>query len=115
MKLNNLCKNTFIFFIFILIIFFMTFPLMLKMNSSIPGFQSTDESFAVLQHFWWLRYSFINHLSWRNEYFTAYPFGIQREPVFIHPLWFHISRYLSIITNEIVTYNLIVLFNLIVS
>ena len=101
--------------LFLIVLFIMTFPLMLKMGSSIPGSRNTDESFAVLQQFWWQKYSHIKHTPSTDEYLTASPFGIKHEAVFIHPLWHHISRFLSIATNEIMAYNLIVITNLILS
>ncbi len=101
--------------IFLIILFFITFPLLLHTNRYIPGFYSSDEPFAVLQGFWWLKFSFTNHYQWTNEFVTAYPFGIQHVSPGFHPLWFHISKFISIISNWILAYNLPVICNFIIS
>ena len=113
--MRNRSKNIAIFILFFVIISIMTFPLLIKINVSMPGSETTDESFAVVQFFWWLKYSFLNHAPWQAEYVTAYPFNLNHPDIFIHPLWFHICRYLSIVMNEKLSYNLTILINLIAS
>lgn len=113
--MRNRNKNIAIFILFFVMISIMTFPLLIKINVSMPGSETTDESFAVVQFFWWLKYSFLNHAPWQAEYVTAYPFNLNHPDIFIHPLWFHICRYLSIMMNEVLSYNLTILINLIAS
>lgn len=94
-----------IIFSFILLTAVFTFPLALEMNSYIAGFHSTDESYAALWNFWWLKYAFRNHLPYSNCTVIAKPFGINNARSG-YPLWNFINTWLSIMTNNVFTYNL---------
>jgi hypothetical protein len=92
--------------IFLLILILFTFPLFFHITEYIPGFHSSDEPFAVLQRFWWLRFSFLNHYQWFNESITVYPFGQHHDLQILSSLWFHIGRLISIAGSWIIAYNL---------
>lgn len=109
---NNFKKNfSTIFLIFILIIL-MTFPLTLRINTYIPGFFSTDESYVILWHAWLVKFSLLNTFLIKKTQLIAYPFGIDfYVNKTIGYLWFFINYFLSILTNPVLTYNFQVLFN----
>ena len=80
-----------------------TFPLMVKMNTCLPGFASTDEPYAALWHFWWTKYSSIKHLDYSNLNMIAAPFGQQNLGLYCY--WNSINKFLSITTSPAFTYN----------
>lgn len=92
----------------------MTYPLLFKINTHIPGFFSTDEPFAALWDSWRIKYSFSNHISLRYTPLIAYPFGVDLYNAgFFAYLWMGIICILSILTNHVITYNIQVLLNFI--
>jgi len=115
MKLNRPGKITGVFVLFSLLTLIATYPLIFKINSSIPGFFSTDEPFSVLWHYWWLKFSFINHIPETFCNFVAYPFGIDFSGNLNMPVWSTIFKYLSIFTNEIFAYNIMLISSFILS
>lgn len=102
-------------FAFFVLVSVMTFPLIFNLTQAIPGFQSTDESYAVLRYFWWFKYAFMHHLPVDHDSMQAYPFGAKYYSGVMYLGWFHLTRFLSILTNEILTYNLTVLANLVLA
>ena len=69
-------KNKFIIlFIIFGLIMVMTYPLVIKITTHIPGFFSTDESYGSLWESWRIQYSVFNHLPVRKTLLIAYPFG----------------------------------------
>lgn len=92
----------------------MTYPLILRFTTHIPGFGHTDESYSVLWHSWFIKFSLLNHLSIQKTPLIGYPFGVElytgNQP-FGH-IFFAINWILSIITTPVLTYNLQVLVNL---
>ncbi|MDD4899086.1 MAG: hypothetical protein PHT31_00595 [Candidatus Omnitrophica bacterium] len=105
-------KHLFPALIFIILIFIMTFPLVLNINKSIPGFFSTDESYGALWDSWRIKFSFLNHLSFTHVSLIAYPFGVDYyQSGFISYLWVGIIYLLSILTNPAISFNIQVLLN----
>lgn len=102
-------KSIIICILIILITALITFPLILKMDSYIPGFFSTDESFAALSNFWWLKHAFIHHFNDTHYSGIAVPFGMDVKSGY--PLWNAINKWLSILTNHIFAYNLEIFFS----
>ncbi|MDP2939857.1 MAG: hypothetical protein Q8O13_07255 [Candidatus Omnitrophota bacterium] len=105
-------KIFFVLIFFIILEMIMTYPLIFKINSHIPGFFSTDEPYSVLWNAWFTKYSLKHDLSIKKTDFLAYPFGIDfftNKP--INYLWFLINYSYSILTNPALTYNLQIIFN----
>lgn len=91
----------------------MTYPLILKITSYIPGFFSTDEPFGAMWSFWRIKYSFLNNLSLKHTDLIAYPFGIDIfSSGFISYIWLGLTHLLSIITTPVLTWNIQIIINL---
>lgn len=86
-----------------------TYPLIIKIKDHIPGFYSTDEPFAALWSFWWLKYSWLKGLAGWDYSTLAVPFGINFVRFSIFPIWEFINKWLAIFTNNVFPYNLEVL------
>jgi len=105
MKKHLICAG-----LFILLIIIMTFPLVFKINTAMPGFFSTDESYSPVWNAWWLKFCFLNHQPINPVNCLAYPFG---NPYYLFGyLFFLINLPLAIFTNPVFTYNAQVLANL---
>lgn len=105
-------KTILIIFIFLAIIFLMTYPLCLNVSDQVPGFFSSDESLAPLWHSWFNNYAFRHNLSVKYTDLLAYPFGIEfykNTPIFY--VYFIITYILGVFTNPALTYNLQILSN----
>ena len=96
--------------LFVLIVSIITFPLIFKLNAYMPGFFSSDESYAPIWNAWWLKFCLINHLPNNPVSSLAYPFG--NDYFFFGYLFFLINFSLAFLTNPIFTYNFQVLVNL---
>lgn len=101
----------YILLLFLLLTVLATFPLVFRIKSVIPGFEYTDEPFSALWNFWWLKFSFIQHLDGARYTTVAAPFGMDGRSGY--PLWNFINQWLSIITDNVVAYNIEVLFSFI--
>lgn len=99
--------------LFIILTSLLTFPLILKINSSIPGSDTTDEPYAALWNFWWLEYSWQNSLP-EHKPLIAMPWGIDNYKSG-QPLWNSFNKWFSVLTNNIFTYNLEALFGFFLS
>jgi hypothetical protein len=102
-----------VIFIYLALIFAATFPLVPNINRYIPGFFSTDESYAILWNAWFNEYSLAHGLSIKKTDLIAYPFGIDfytNKPVGY--LWFGVNYLLSVLTTPILTFNIQILMNL---
>ncbi len=97
----------------LILIIVMTFPLVFNLTTCIPGFFSSDESFAVLWNAWANKFISSSKIPLKATDFIAYPFGIGSQGSnLIGYLWFSINYLLSIFTTPALTYNLQVIFNL---
>lgn len=91
----------------------LTFPLIFKITTHIPGFFSTDESYGLLWDSWRIKYAFWHKLSLTQTFFIAYPFGINIYVTgYFSSLWLLLHHLLSIFTSLVFTYNLQVIINL---
>lgn len=93
--------------LFILLTGILTFPLVFKFNSYIPGFSSTDEPYGALWHFWWMKYSIANHLDTSDIKMIAAPFGQIMNSGYVY--WNSINKLLLQISNPVFAYNIQVL------
>lgn len=98
---------------FILLTIITTYPLIFNMNTYIPAFESTDEPFAALWNFWWLKYITVNKLPSLLASQIAFPFGQDLRGGY--PLWNFINKWLSVFTNNIFAYNLEALLSFVLS
>lgn len=101
-----------IFFIILTAIF--TYPFIFRMNTSIAGWQSTDEPFAALWNSWWYKYAFEHHLD--DSYYSviAAPYGVKTGGT-VYPVWNFLYRWSSILTNDIFPFNIQVFLSFILS
>ncbi|MDP3732514.1 MAG: hypothetical protein Q8R31_05815 [Candidatus Omnitrophota bacterium] len=113
-KNNSFLRHMAVVFIFISLTFVMTYPLFLKINSSIPGFHSTDE--PSVWYFWWLKYAHINKLDANSCQFLAYPFGQDYSIYWVlYPLWTAFKNATALLTNPSFAYNIEIILSFILS
>lgn len=103
-------KHLFVVGLFVIVIIVMTFPLVFKLNTYLPGFFSTDESYEPVWYSWWMKFCLTNHLPINPVSCLAYPFGNSYN--FFGYLFFLINLLLVLLTKPIITYNFQVLGNL---
>jgi hypothetical protein len=99
--------------LFVMLIGVMTFPLFLKLTTCMPGYFSTDESYAVLWNAWLTKYSFTHHIFMGKTEFINYPFGIDilnNRPS--NYLWVWINAALALLSTPVLTYNIQLIANL---
>ncbi|MFH2146190.1 MAG: DUF3108 domain-containing protein [Candidatus Omnitrophota bacterium] len=101
-KIKIFKKELFVVSGYILLSIYATFPVILKFNSAFYGM--ANDPLAWMWKFWWLKHSHVKGLDSSFCNILAYPFGV-KMPVF-YPIWEPIYRCLSILTGEVITYNL---------
>ncbi|MBU0633739.1 MAG: hypothetical protein KKB82_09210, partial [Candidatus Omnitrophica bacterium] len=101
-KIKIFKKELFVVIGYILLSIYATFPVILKFNSAFYG--TATDPLAWMWKFWWLKHSYAKGLDLSFCNILAYPFGV-KMPVF-YPIWGPIYRCLSILTGEVVAYNL---------
>lgn len=102
-----------IIILFLILLSFFTYPLVFNLNSSIPGFSSSDETYAALWYFWWMKFSDSNDLNITNLSVISYPFGQIVQPGYTY--WNFINKKLALISNPCITYNIQVLLSFILT
>jgi len=98
--------------IIVILIIITTFPLVFKVNSCMPAFFSTDESFGVLWSAWLTKFNIVNHLPFVKTDFIAYPYGVELYSTLVGYIWFAINFILAMLTNPVLVYNIQVLLNI---
>ncbi len=113
-KNRNFFICVLVILLFVVLTFIMTFPLFTKVNSSMPGFHSTDE--PSVWYFWWLKYAHISNLDHRSCQYLAYPYG-QDYGVYdsLYPLWSAFKRVMALTTNPCFSYNIEIILSFILS
>jgi hypothetical protein len=102
--------------LFVIFTLMLTYPLVFKMNSAVPGFFYTDEPYGVLWNFWRIDYSWKNNLSLKFTDLVAYPFGIDFSHKFPKVyFWDMMTFLLGIIMKSALAYNIQVLLNFVLS
>lgn len=106
-----------VFVLFILLTVIMTFPLIFKITTHIPGFFSTFEPMGVMWNFWRIKYSFWNNIPlFGKTFLVAYPFGMKLyDTGYISFLWQFWCHILSIFTTPVLAWNIQILHNLFLS
>lgn len=87
-----------------------TFPLPFCATTHIPGFYSSDEPYAALWNFWWLKHAFQENISPESCDLVAAPFGLGNCKSG-YPFWNFINAWLSILTSNVAAYSVEVLFS----
>lgn len=91
-----------------------TWPLVMKISTSMPGWPA--DNFAFLYKLWWFRNAIYERGQWPLFDPNSYaPFGFdlgQGEPTLVNTLP---GALLGTITNDVVSYNLLILFSFVVS
>lgn len=105
----------FISLLFIFVIAIFTFPFLFKLNTSISGFESTDEPYGLLWFFWWLKYSHVHHLAADFAPVISSPFGMDLTLAPSYPIAYSIYKWSTIMLGEILAYNLQNIISLILS
>lgn len=108
--------NTGIAILYFLIFCLTTYPLIFKIYTHIPGFFSTDESYAILWNAWRIKFSVLNHISLQDINVISYPFGIQlgnNQP--ISYVWVFINYILAMSTSPVLVYNVQAIINFLLS
>ena len=101
--------------IFILLTLLFTFPACLKMNTAVYGPLYGTDSRGTIWQLWWGRYSYENNLKYTFHSTVAAPFGNDVSTFPVGFFWLIIVRWLPILTNEIFTYNLVLILSFILS
>jgi len=104
------------FLIFFLLLAVVTFPLIFKITTHIPGFFSTVEPFTDLADSWRVKFSWQNSLPLSRSSLVGYPFCTYFFSAgFVSYLWLGLFYGLSIFTTPVVTFNLQVFLNFFLS
>ncbi|MFC1804517.1 hypothetical protein ACFLZ3_01655 [Candidatus Omnitrophota bacterium] len=101
--------------LFIFLTAAMTYPLIFRSNSHIPGFFSTDEPYAMLWDHWRIKNSIANNSALDFTDFIAYPYGVElssAETGSVNNLWKLVNFSLAAVFNPPLGYNLQVLINM---
>ncbi len=109
-------KNILIFVTFIFLVTILTFPLVFKITTYIPGFFSSDEPFAGLWDNWRIKHSLENNLPLKFTSLIAHPFGVDLDTSgYKSFLWSGWHYLLSLLTSPILNWNIQILLNLLLS
>lgn len=102
--------NRLILAIFIIAACVMTFPLIIKMGTSIPGFGNTNEPYGIVWKMWWYRFARSTGLNYGNCDFIAYPSGVDFTNIAgATSIWEGLKQLLLIVANEVAAYNILIL------
>ncbi|MEW6101147.1 MAG: hypothetical protein AB1481_02515 [Candidatus Omnitrophota bacterium] len=109
-------RHLIVLLIFLATLTVITYPLVFKINTHIPGFFSTDEPYTFLWDSWRIKYSFLKGLSVSHTPLIAAPFGLSvGEAAYCPFLWHSYYFLLSMLTSNVFTYNFQVLLNMLLS
>ncbi len=109
-------KHLFPIIILFLITLFFTFPLILHLNTYIPGFFTTDEPYGTIWNFWLLKHSWSSGVSSQFTSLIVYPFGRELFSGLLVPYpWLGLNYLLAITTGPLIAYNLQILANFFLS
>lgn len=100
-------------FIFLILIF--THPVIFKMSTVVYGKVFGTDNRGTIWGFWWLKYAWSNNLPVNFTNMYAYPFGSVMATVNNSSLSLFAYKWLTILTDEIFTYNFILLLGFLLS
>lgn len=101
--------------VFILLTLYFTFPIFLNMNSAVYGPLDGTDSRGTIWQLWWGRYSHEKSLDYTLHSTIAAPYGNDVSSIPNGFLWTVIVRWLPSLTNEIFTYNFVLIISFILS
>ena len=96
-----------VFGFFLLVTFFLTWPLIIRFTGSIYGIPS--DNLGILWHMWWVRNASSFGASASFCPLIGFPFGTAFSLLGMEPLGELTKRFLLLFTNEIIVYNLLTL------
>ncbi len=99
---NNRKTIKIIFFLYVLIGIYATFPLIFRLRESLYG--SPTDPLVWVWNFWWFKYAWAKGISDHMVSLLVYPFG--REFISSSGLWDLCNKYLTIWWGELQTYNI---------
>lgn len=104
-----------IFSFFALLSFLATYPLIFRIGTSI--YSDMGDSLGTTWQFWWLRYSiWQHHISPYLSPFQAAPFGVDISAIMVQSIFYnYLILPFLLFFNEVVTYNLALLFGFFLS
>lgn len=109
-------RHIWIAVIFFLLTVAITFPLVFKVTTYIPGFFTSDENIAPLWDSWRIKHTFLHKTSFTRTSMVAYPFGVDLYASgYFSYLWIGILFLLSVLTTPVLTYNIQIFTNLFLS
>ncbi|MDD5618146.1 MAG: hypothetical protein PHG69_03550, partial [Candidatus Omnitrophica bacterium] len=101
--------------LFTLVTLFFTFPICFRINDAVYGPLYGTDSRGTIWQLWWAHYAFNNNLDYKIQSTVAAPFGNDMNYIPDGFLWLLMTRWLPIVTNEIFTYNFILLLSFVLS
>ncbi len=105
-----------IFSTFGLLTLIATYPIIFRMGTSVYGPLYRTDNISTVWHFWWLKYAWLHRLPSKFVSIIATPFGVHySSQVPYYPVWMFLSKWSSILTNEVFTYNLTILVSFLLS
>ena len=106
-------KNIITTLVFLILIIIVTYPLVFKIATCMPGFFSSDESTAPVWDSWRIKYSWENQMPLNYTKLINYPFGLDMySSGFMNYGFYFVMYLLSLLTTPILTYNLQVIMNI---
>ena len=100
----NLKKNLSVLLFFGVVSIIFTYPLIFKLSTHIPAFESTDEPFGALWNFWYNSFALTNGMPVTSCPWIAAPFGIP-DTTSAYFVWDLINKTLSVSLGYILAYN----------
>lgn len=101
--------------LFLIILAVFTYPLVSKIAKEAYGPIYRTDNRAAIRDFWFAKYAFLNNLDFNNNDFVNFPFGTTIKEYSLLPFWLAPRCFLSVLTNEIFSYNFLILGSFILS
>jgi len=84
-----------------------TFPLILKLGSSIYGY--AGDNLGAIRYLWWWKFTFLNHLDIRNSYLEQAPFGFRIDSETGSVFYSWPLKVLTLLFDQLTAYNIVLL------
>ena len=98
--------------IFVILTLLITWPVIFNINNYIYGYP--DDTLATLASLWYHKFAILHKLDPALKPYIAFPFGEGHAP-YSYPIFDQITGILTLLTNEIVTWNVLSISNFILS
>jgi len=100
-------RETLVWLGFVALSLLLTYPLIFRMGSSFYGYRG--DPLGVIYGLWRMKYAWKHHLPYYFNALVASPFGVDYRGGLQLPFLQFLAKWLTIFTNEIFAYNLIIL------